>query len=869
MGAGSDSLIAALLHDALEDTSLTLGELTRLFGGDVSSLVDGVTKLNDPEIRAHPTLDEEIESLRKMIIIMQRDVRIMVIKLADRLHNMQTVSFLAPERQRGLAQETLDVYVKIADRLSMQDFHDELESLCIQILEPETYKKLTGLRQQNEQWGTDLIHRMHQELLSCESPLPKDCDVLFEPKTWDHIRMRLIAPDVTTGRRSSLTAAIVCSSIPQCYEILGILHQQWQYEILTFKDFINAPAANGYRGLHTTVILPDGTHVRCKIRTREMQAYARKGITALCFDGKAIGLLGYLPWAEHISPLSKDTAERSREFWQSLQSDIFGKSILIYGPNDTTMQLPKDSTALDGAFFLLQKGALNLESISINGAEVPLFTPLVHSVSLAVTTGRRPTFSREWLGWVHTGFATAMIRSALGEETVDKKVEKGKALLEQAAIQHSRGYLAEFKEEDLLRGLEPLGYISLTKAYIAIADGHLNPEVAVGAIFRPRRKNGGSVLPRVLSTVSFTVKEDAFPLIDRFLPIAKKYSIAIADIRATPLKQGRSRVRLCRPLSAEEQRSIVSELQAIGADEVSVTSVRMRVRTTLGIALIFFLWGFDPVFAHLLLTGFNVHALDLTIIRFLSLLGLSSVLLVWTTTTQPLRLTWLPLKSKSLWLSVVALFTVAFSTYVSLESTLPSHYTIPMTASGFMLTSLVNRRRWKTLLASWALLLAGVGLLIFRSQAFWPPIGMGFTFLAVAAFTLFSIVSERYKQRERVDVRAAQYFFILSVFCTVFILPFLPFAHLAGTYGERVIAAMILFSVIFTGLPYYLYYYILSHKEIDFVLRYSLLLIPITIIGQALIIGNTPWSAILLPAIIVSIGALLPLVSSWQHAQKT
>ncbi|MFH0851901.1 MAG: HD domain-containing protein, partial [Candidatus Peregrinibacteria bacterium] len=274
MGAGVDPLVAALLHDALEDTDLTLEHIEQRFGHTAAALIESMTKLDDEAVRQHPTLDEEIESLRKMVLLMQEDVRIMVIKLADRLHNMRTVEFLSKERQISFAQETMDIYVKIAERMSMHDISDELEALCIAILEPETFVSLTQLRDLNERQAATVIDTMREILYGEPEPLPSDVLVRVERKSWDHLRARLGTKTETKTGRSDVTFSFICNSIPQCYATVGVLHQKWQHEILSFKDFINAPAINGYRGLHTTIILENGTRVRCKIRTREMQAYA-------------------------------------------------------------------------------------------------------------------------------------------------------------------------------------------------------------------------------------------------------------------------------------------------------------------------------------------------------------------------------------------------------------------------------------------------------------------------------------------------------------------------------------------------------------------------------------------------------------------
>ncbi|MDD5751355.1 MAG: hypothetical protein PHS73_02445, partial [Candidatus Peribacteraceae bacterium] len=569
-----------------------------------------------------------------------------------------------------------------------------------------------------------------------------------------------------------------------------------------------------------------------------------------------------LPWAEHISPVAADTAQKSSEFWESLQNDILGRSVLIYGPDGSAVQLPSGATVLDGAFFLLREKALRTLSIAVNGTTVPFLTPLSHSVSLSIELAPAPTLTRAWLEWVQTGFATATIRSALGAESAENKIKEGRTLLEQAMIQQSRGYLAEFKEQDILHGFEALGYTSLSQAYIAMADGHLDPEIAVSAIFRPKHGTGETLF-RQPCVVTFSLSAHSLAVVEQFLPIEKKYHLSIRDIQVIPRRK-ETRISFHCPLTPDEQRSLAAELQAAGAENISVQPAHSRVKHLFALGLIFALWGLDPVFGWKLIHTYHIAALDLTIVRFLSLTGLSAFFLAWTSVRLPLRQARLPLKSISFWISAVALLTVAIATYTALQHTSPMHYTLLMTAAGVVLTSVVHWRQWKTLAFAWTLLIAGT-LLLVQNSSDWPSDGVLFTLLAVGAFTLFSFASERYKRLEHVDIRAAQYFFSLSVVCALGIAPFLLWSDV-GEYAPSVLSQMVLFSVVFTGLPYYIYYYVLSHREIDVVMRFSFALIFVTLEGQQLIGEAIPWRSVVLPMILIMLGALVPLFTARSRA---
>ncbi len=296
---------------------------------------------------------------------------------------------------------------------------------------------------------------------------------------------------------------------------------------------------------------------------------------------------------------------------------------------------------------------------------------------------------------------------------------------------------------------------------------------------------------------------------------------------------------------------------------METSEYRSFLGIVLGIALITLLWGLDPVMGYILIRTHDLSTIDLTLIRFWSLTGISGLLLLsqkYKTTLPEARL---PLRNPSLWISVLLLIAISLSTYKALQTTLPSHYTIPMTAAGVLLTSIVNRGRWKLLIASWTLLLAGVALLIAQSPA-WPAAGVLATLVAVASFAAFSIVSEQYKRRENVAARGAQYFFILSLLGALLTLPLIPFSTI-NALEQPAIARMALFSIAFAGLPYYLYYFSLTHRQIDFVLRTSFLIIAITVGGQALLLGAVPWPVILPAGILVALGAALPLFPPWER----
>jgi len=861
VGADPDTIIAALLHDTVEDTPITLEEIDEQFNGDVRKLVEGVTKLSSAEVAAKPGLDEQIETLRKMFSLMEDDVRIMVIKLFDRLHNMQTLQYLSLERQQAMAKETMDVFVKIADRLSMQQLSYDLEGMCLAVLDPVLHKQLDDQHKKNVRLSKNIIPTMQKVLEVSSAPLAKKTDLTMEDQSWEKLKMQLEAAGSVVTGLSMLTIVFVCPNREDCYQILGVLHGLWPRETNSFQDFINAPMINGYRGLHTTVILEDGTRIRCKIRTQEMHQYAIRGVTTLCFSGKKTAFDTLLPWTKRIASLTQDSKDRSAEFWQSLQNDILGESITVHGPGDQIVQLPKGSTALDGAFFVFQDSALSLNAIKIDGQDARFSTPITHAVSIDATFSRKWTVQREWLQWVQSGYAKAKIRGALASQSTKDKLAIGRQMLQETMLERRQGFLEEFSASSLEKNLPATGYDSLSDIFIAIADGHVEPREISESLFAKQSPAPESDRSFAL-TFSHQASQNNVEEITRLFQKYAKQTRSIT-VKTDPKTQDQKyAARLV--LTPQEQTTMAADLSSAGLNNATLTPSKARIKYVITIAALIVLWGLDPTMASLVLDHYDVSSIDLTIIRFWSLTLLSGIFLLRSNLQNPFSQSRISIKNSSLWISVLLLIGVSLSTYVSLRDTAPSHYTIPMTAAGILLTSIVNRKHWKILLLTWTLLILGTFLLGAYTPN-WPVWSIVSTLVAVGCFTAFSVVSERYKRQEHVDARAAQYFFVLSLLGAVLTLPLLPFSDFAS-HDWSDIGAMAIFAVLFTGFPYYIYYYLLSHREIDFVLRYSFLIIPVTILSQVLLLRQMSLVTII-AGILVSIGALLPLFAKSEVKQ--
>ncbi len=859
MGADRDTIVAALLHDTVEDTPLTLAEIKQTFGPAVATLIDGLTKLEQTDVEGRPTMDHQIETLRKMFTVMQQDVRIMVIKFADRLHNMQTLGFKTLEKQVSTARETIDVYAKIADRFCMRDMRIALESLSLAILEPELFARLDELRKHNEAEAHETAAMMQR---SIDAGFPHlRVKIKGKAKTWDKLRGQLRTGTNPQSYRD-VTVVLICQTVDDCYTTLGTLHQLWTREALSFEDFINTPVINGYKGLHTTVILEDGTRVRCKMRTADMDEYAHRGITLHCFDSKSLGIFDYLQWTRNVADISKDTQSRSSEFWDSLQSDIMQESILIYEPGGKGTLVPHGASVLDGAYYQLRDRANFLTRVRINGIEVAPNQTLTHAATLEIELGAHPTVKREWLSSVETGLAIALIREGLGKQDRSEKMRIGREILERHLAQNRRMFLAEIQPEKLDALLLGHGLLPMNETSVLIAEGRLPPEEIERAMFpdQASRATNAARAARYVILCDITHAQRQ-PLLDMLEPYAPE--------RVSMTHDAQSKLLHCRfvvRVTGIQRREIATFFENVLRTPHVIRTTASPYTMSLSTGLLVILWSVDPVFAGLLLNHEELTPVDLHFIRFLTLVVISGAAYAWLRRRQTVPEAPINLTKPSLWISVALLMLVSLFSYLALQHTLPSHYSIPMTAAGLFVTSIVNRKNRLSLLVTWLLAGTGIAYLITNSPD-WQWLDILWTLLAVASFSGFSVVSEQYKRTERISARIGQYFFLLSVFCTLFSLPLLPFATLLDIDGPLLLAT-IAFCVLCTALPYYIYYTLLTHREIDFVLRFSFIIVPITVVAQ-MFAGMPLRSAITISALLVMLGASLPLLLNFQHHKNT
>jgi len=854
MGGDADTIIVALLHDALEDTDLSEDEIEEKFGKNVQRMIDALTKLEDADLSEQPTLTGQIETIRKLFTFMQEDVRIMVIKLVDRLHNMQTIEFLSEEKRRALAQETQDVYVKIADRLSLQDLRDELAELCHGVLTPELLQGMLKIRSESERRAQRIIGEMKKAIALVQGG--SRVELLYEPSRFRKLQRLYEAGGSTVTGVSPFSIVFICADTATCYQTLGALHQCWQREVLSFQDFINAPMINNYRGLHTTMILEDGTRVRCKIRTREMHEYARRGIATMCFQNRPMGLPSFLGWSKRISPLSERTSERSEDFWESLQSDILGESIVIYGPGDQTILLPEGATALDGAFYFFSEKALRLRSVKIDGREVSFQAPLTNATSLDVEFSKHRTFSREWLAFVKTGLASSVIRDGLTERSRGQKVEEGRSLLDANMKEKKKGFLAEFKEEYVRSKVATVGFSSLEEALIAIAEGKVEASQIANAILlranqaRPTRRTPDTSTPKRYK-VSFDLPNDNIGALRQLVDIYDEYRSHIHGIRIYPLPfVGKRRYVFNAVFSEKEREDYKSAVTAIVGDKVSVIQTSEYWWLRLALPLLIVLWSLDCLVAKMIVDA-GASPYDLTVLRFGILLMLSTGYFASSRLTPQGKESSIKLISpfdRALLVSVIGLFCTAFFTYLALQSISVISYAVFITFGtvlAFMPSLKGFERSHRTFLFLLSTIVLGISslLVLFQEEPFhslgpWAGLGAGLS------FALYSLASTRYQLEHSIRSRYPIFVFFLALFSFVLSLPLL-FLSGFSLLSSPLLLPAILFLTLLTSSPYALYYQLLKRQGVAMTGHVIPLFFPLVVLGQFMISGEWTWLSLL------------------------
>ncbi len=475
LGLDTPTVAAAFLHDVIEDTAATADDIKREFGNEIYTLVEGVTKLE--QIKFHSHEEEDAENFRKIFVAMAKDVRVIIIKLADRLHNMRSLNFLSNERQQRIAKETLGIFTPLADRLGISQVKCELEDLCLKYLEPEAYEYLvTNINQKREerQMFVDTVVAQLRKMLG---EYNIHGDVFGRPKHFYSIYKKMKNKGLTLDQIYDLTAVrVIVDKIETCYEVLGIIHKQWRPVPGRIKDYIATPKRNLYQSLHTTVVTDFGQFFEIQIRTAEMHKMAEYGIAAHwkykeqrtgaenSFDQRLSWIRDVMDW--------QGSLETSKEFVDSLKNDLYASELLVFTPQGKVISLPLEATPVDFAYAIHSEVGNKCVGAKVNGKIVPLNGTLkTGDVVEILTSSNSKGPSWDWLKFVKSGSAKAKIKQFFKHAMKDENVKTGKSMLEAEAKR--RGYaLADLlTDESFAKLSEKLVFASVDEMMASVGYG--------------------------------------------------------------------------------------------------------------------------------------------------------------------------------------------------------------------------------------------------------------------------------------------------------------------------------------------------------------------------------------------------------------
>jgi GTP pyrophosphokinase len=431
MKLDSASIVTGLLHDTVEDTDATLGQIEQLFGKEVGRLVDGVTKLSRIELQSDNT--KHAENFRKLVLAMSDDIRVLLVKLADRLHNMQTLHFIAdPEKRKRIALETLEIYAPLAERIGMQDMKDELENAAFREINSEAYQSLKQRLAYLREQGSDMVRRVMDQLKADLADEGIAAQISGREKTPYSIWRKMQRKNIGFEQLSDIIAfRVVVDDVGQCYQALGVLHSRYAVVPGRFKDYISTPKPNNYRSLHTGIIGPERQRIEVQIRTREMHEVAELGVAAHWSykqGGERVEGKQYR-WLRELLDIL-DHAAGPEEFLEHTKLEMFQDQVFCFTPKGDLIALPRGATPVDFAYAVHSQIGDTCVGAKVNGRIMPLSSELHNGDQVEIVTSRAQTPSPTWERFVVTGRARARIRRFIRTQQREQYIELGKAILD-------------------------------------------------------------------------------------------------------------------------------------------------------------------------------------------------------------------------------------------------------------------------------------------------------------------------------------------------------------------------------------------------------------------------------------------------------
>jgi GTP pyrophosphokinase len=499
------SVASALLHDVLEDTRAQAEDVEALFGPDVLRIVSGVTKLS---LMPTSSLQErQAENIRKMFLAMADDIRVILIKLADRLHNMRTLRFHSPEKRKAIAQETLDIYAPLAARLGIYWIKNELEENSFKYLNPEEYARIELLVAKSKTERERYIETVKATIRAKLEEAGLQAEVLGRSKNFYSIYSKMKAQDLTFEQIYDLIAfRIILDTVSQCYEALGLVHSMWKPIDYKFKDYIGRPKPNMYQSLHTTVIGPVGERIEIQIRTWEMDRVAKAGIAAHWSykEGRRIdeNISKKFAWIQDLVE-NQEAVRDPGEFMENVRLDLFPDEVYVFTPKGDIRGLPKGSTPVDFAYLIHTEIGHKCVGAKVNGQMVSLPYVLQTGDIVEIVTSKNHTPSKDWLKFVKTVKARAKIRQWVKTQEKERSISLGREMLDKVFRKERLNFVTLSKSDKMDEVVAALGVKSLDDLIASVGYGKVTPlQVLRPFTAKPESPDSGeSLLEKLMSRV--------------------------------------------------------------------------------------------------------------------------------------------------------------------------------------------------------------------------------------------------------------------------------------------------------------------------------------------------------------------------------
>ncbi|MCG6972376.1 MAG: bifunctional (p)ppGpp synthetase/guanosine-3',5'-bis(diphosphate) 3'-pyrophosphohydrolase [Desulfobacterales bacterium] len=499
------SVAAGLLHDVVEDTHASTEELYEMFGKEITHIVSGVTKLSVLPFSSSSQA-RQAESIRKMILAMADDIRVILIKLADRLHNMRTLKYHSPKKREMIARETLDIYAPIAGRLGIYWIKKELEDTSFMYLQPEEYAQIEQLVNRDKEEGEKYIETVKALIKAKMDGHNLECEVLGRYKYFYSIYKKMISQHLEFEDVYDIIAfRIVLDTIPHCYEALGVIHSLWKPVANKFKDYIGVPKPNMYQSLHTTVIGPFGERIEIQIRTWEMDKVAKSGIAAHWSYKEGLRLdeetTKAFSWIQNLVE-NQENFKNPDEFLENVRIDLFPDEVYVFTPRGEIKTVPSGATPVDFAYLIHTEVGNQCIGAKVNGRIVSLQYELKTGDTVEISTSNKSHPSKDWLNFVKTVKARSRIRQWIKTQEKERSITLGREMCEKEFRKHRLNFNTLLKSEDMEKVVEHFGFKHVDDLIAGVGYGKITPLQIIRRIEpKPDEEPSESFLNKIISRV--------------------------------------------------------------------------------------------------------------------------------------------------------------------------------------------------------------------------------------------------------------------------------------------------------------------------------------------------------------------------------